>query len=163
MSFISEDAADTEAPDADQAAGSAEQVPADTWACRRAAREASETPWYWRPASQAAVVGPFSLIPVRAWPTWLKGTLTWGSTGLVAALAMTPGAGTKLLDISARMAGTEAAGSQDQGAEQDGTGQDGTGQDGTGQDDAEPEPGGISLTGRLALAAALAQQAGEAG
>lgn len=166
MSFISEDAADTEAPDADRAAGSAEQAPADTRACRRAAREASETPWYWHPASQAAVVGAFSLIPARSWPTWLKGGLTWGTTGLVAALALTPGAGTKLLDLSARMAGTEAPGSQEQGAEQgaepasgaasDEGAESGEKAEGSAEESAGSASGGISWTGRLTLAAALA-------
>lgn len=156
MNSISDDATDAQAPDADQDAGSAAQAAAETRAGRRAAREASEEPWYWRPVSQAAVVGAFTLIPVRSWPTWLKGGLTWGSTGLVAVLAMTPGAGRKLLEASARMTGAEVPGAQEQSAEERGAESAERAEGSQVPSSASSQRGGMSWRTRASLAAALA-------
>lgn len=90
MSSFSDEPGRPEVPDA--ASSSAE-----TRASRRAAREAAEDPRWWGPVSQAAVVGALSLLPARRYPGWLKQGMTWGSTGLVAAVALTPGAMSGLL------------------------------------------------------------------
>lgn len=90
MSSFSDEPGRPEVPDAAPSS-------AETRAGRRAAREAAEDPRWWGPVSQAAVVGALSLLPARRYPGWLKQGMTWGSTGLVAAVALTPGAMSGLL------------------------------------------------------------------
>lgn len=90
MSSFSDEPGRPEVPDAAHSS-------AETRAGRRAAREAAENPRWWGPVSQAAVVGALSLLPARRYPGWLKQGMTWGSTGLVAAVALTPGAMSGLL------------------------------------------------------------------
>lgn len=70
---------------------------AETRASRRAAREGAAGASGWSAASQAAVVGGLSLIPARKYPGWIRQGLTWGSTGLVMAVALSPGATSGLL------------------------------------------------------------------
>ncbi|GGE58321.1 hypothetical protein GCM10011401_01300 [Nesterenkonia cremea] len=43
------------------------------------------------------MVGGLSLIPARKYPGWIRQGLTWGSTGLVMAVALSPGATSGLL------------------------------------------------------------------
>lgn len=90
MSSFSDEPGRPEVPDAAPSS-------AETRAGRRAAREAAAGAPAWSAASQAGVVGSISLIPARTYPGWLKQGLTWGSTGLVAAVALAPGATSGLL------------------------------------------------------------------
>lgn len=106
MSSFSDEPGRTEVPDAAPSG-------TETRAARRAAREAAVGAPAWSAASQAAVVGGLSLIPARKYPGWLKQGLTWGSTGLVAAVALTPGATSGLLKaLSAKYGDTEQPGQQ---------------------------------------------------
>ncbi|WP_146340595.1 hypothetical protein [Nesterenkonia sp. NBAIMH1] len=55
-------------------------------------RRLAQDPW-----TQAAVIGPLSVIPARTYPQWLRRTLIWGPTAGVAAMAAAPGATTWVL------------------------------------------------------------------
>ncbi|WP_258934331.1 hypothetical protein [Nesterenkonia pannonica] len=55
-------------------------------------RRLAQDPW-----TQAAVIGPLSVIPARTYPQWLRRTLIWGPTASVAAMAAAPGATTWVL------------------------------------------------------------------
>ena len=90
MSSFSDEPGRPEVPDAAPSS-------TETRSGRRAAREAAAGAPAWSAASQAVVVGGISLIPARKYPGWLKQGLTWGSTGLVAAVALSPGAASGLL------------------------------------------------------------------
>lgn len=108
MSSFSDEPGRPEVPDAAPSS-------AETRAGRRAAREAAAGAPAWSAASQAVVVGGLSLIPARKYPGWLKQGLTWGSTGLVAAVALTPGATSGLLKaLSAKYGDAERAAQQEE-------------------------------------------------
>lgn len=59
------------------------------------------------PWVQAGLAGAAMLVPARRYPRWAWQTLTWGSTAVTVAVALVPGATTRLLEFSARHLGPE--------------------------------------------------------